>query len=124
MKLMKKSAKSFKQFLTEKKESGWIGVDLDGTLAYYTEWKGIHHIGDPIPEMLSKVKKAIKQGKKVKIFTARVANGNKAIKPIEKWCEEHIGQILPVTNVKDMHCKEIWDDRAKQVRKNKGEFVK
>jgi hypothetical protein len=27
---------------------GWIGVDLDGTLAHYDGWKGIDHIGEPI----------------------------------------------------------------------------
>ena len=31
--------------------SGWIGVDLDGTLATYEEWRGLEHIGDPVPAM-------------------------------------------------------------------------
>lgn len=26
---------------------GWIGVDLDGTLAEYHGWKGAEHIGQP-----------------------------------------------------------------------------
>jgi len=25
---------------------GWIGVDLDGTLALYDRWRGIEHVGD------------------------------------------------------------------------------
>ena len=29
--------------------SGWIGVDLDGTLARYDGWRGIDHIGEPMP---------------------------------------------------------------------------
>ena len=31
--------------------SGWIGVDLDGTLAFYDMWRGMEHIGKPIPAM-------------------------------------------------------------------------
>lgn len=33
--------------------SGWIGVDLDGTLAVYDEWRGVSHIGAPVPAMLA-----------------------------------------------------------------------
>lgn len=29
--------------------SGWIGVDLDGTLAEYSHWKGETHIGRVLP---------------------------------------------------------------------------
>lgn len=36
--------------------SGWIGVDLDGTLAEYHGW-GNGEIGDPVPAMLERVKK-------------------------------------------------------------------
>ena len=35
---------------------GWIGVDLDGTLAIYTGWKGCDHVGEPIPPMVERVK--------------------------------------------------------------------
>ncbi len=27
--------------------TGWIDVDLDGTLAQYDGWKGVAHIGEP-----------------------------------------------------------------------------
>jgi hypothetical protein len=33
-----------------------IGVDLDGTLAKYGEWRGVEHIGEPIPPMVDRVK--------------------------------------------------------------------
>lgn len=42
---------------------------------------------------------------------------------IEKWCQMHIGGILPVTNVKDYAMVELWDDRAVQVIPNTGEPV-
>jgi hypothetical protein len=35
---------------------GWIGIDLDGTLAFRGEWQGHNHIGEPIPLMLKRVK--------------------------------------------------------------------
>lgn len=34
---------------------GWLGVDLDGTLAEYTGWKGASHIGAPIKPMQIRV---------------------------------------------------------------------
>lgn len=100
--------------------SGWIGVDLDGTLAFYDSWKGMDHIGDPVPGMYFRVKKWIAEGKEVKIFTAR-ASVPEAIPPIEKWCMKHFGKKLEVTNVKDFSMIELWDDRAIRVATNKGE---
>ena len=35
---------------------GWIGVDLDGTLAEYLGWQGMGHIGEPIAPMVERVK--------------------------------------------------------------------
>lgn len=42
--------------------SGWIGVDLDGTLAYYSGWKGIEHVGDPVPAMINRVRAWLANG--------------------------------------------------------------
>ena len=36
---------------------GWIGVDLDGTLAMYDGWVGVSHIGEPVPAMLQRVRR-------------------------------------------------------------------
>ena len=47
----------------------WIGVDLDGTLAQWGEWKGWNHINDPVPEMVKKVKEWLAKGITVKVFT-------------------------------------------------------
>ncbi len=99
---------------------GWIGVDLDGTLAEYHGWMGIDHIGDPIPAMLERVKTWIDNGVTVKIFTARVHNNDEqgAKSYIEKWCEDHIGKVLQVTCEKDFGMIELWDDRCIQVECN------
>ena len=99
---------------------GWIGVDLDGTLAYYDGWNG-GRIGAPIKPMVQRVLAWIAQGRTVKIFTARVSDGKEeTIKNIENWCVKHIGFKLEVTNVKDFMMVELWDDRAVQVVSNTG----
>lgn len=106
---------------------GWIGVDLDGTLAHYDHWNGIDHIGAPIPLMVERVKTWLAEGKTVKIFTARVAaeglEKGFAIAAIQDWCQEHLGQVLEITNVKDFAMIECWDDRAVQVVPNTGRPV-
>ena len=104
------------------KHDGVIAVDLDSTLAEYSEWKGIEHIGKPIPAMLARVKKWLEDGTKVVIFTARI--DNEGAEPyIEKWLEENGIGGLKITNVKSMDIVEFWDDRAVQVIPNTGERI-
>ncbi len=109
---------------------GWIGVDLDGTLAYYEGWKSELEIGSPIEPMVERVKRWLARGHRVKIFTARVWNGGdmpRDIAPIvaaiQDWTEQHIGQRLEVTCVKDYEMLELWDDRAVQVEPNTGQLI-
>jgi hypothetical protein len=98
----------------------WIGVDLDGTLAEYSDWIGIEHIGKPIPLMVERVKDWIAEGKQVKIFTARVTHGQEAIQYIHKWLLAQGLPELDVTNVKDFNMVELWDDRCVGVITNTG----
>lgn len=105
--------------------SGWIGVDLDATLARYDGWRGVDHVGDPIAPMLARVKRWINEGdREVRIFTARVAvpepERSEVVKVIQDWCERHGLPRLDVTNVKDFGMIELWDDRAVQVVANEG----
>ncbi len=115
---------------------GWIGVDLDGTLAIDVVGPYIPgQIGEPIPAMVERVKGWIAQGIEVKIFTARASGHNRdgAAKTtlamqmtrdvIGDWCEKHIGKRLDITAEKDYRMLESWDDRAIQVVKNTGERV-
>lgn len=104
---------------------GWIGVDLDGTLAEYHGWVGEDSIGDPVPAMIERVKKWLADGVTVKIFTARVCipDAQRQIEVIQDWCEKHIGQRLEVTNIKDFGMFELWDDRCVQVQMNTGKRV-
>lgn len=106
-------------------QTGWIGVDLDGTLAHYDGWKGHHHIGDPIGPMIARVKAWLMMGHKVKIFTARVSMDDMEVKSevigfIHLWCLKNGLPKLEVTNVKDFGMIELWDDRAIGVEMNTG----
>jgi hypothetical protein len=116
--------------------TGWIGVDLDATLAQYDQWRGIDHIGEPIPRMLDMVKTWLQSGQLVKIVTARVYCGESgepegdrfrdaqlARTFIEKWCLKHLGVILPVTCCKDFGMITLYDDRCVQVVPNTGETL-
>jgi len=112
--------KSFKTYLEEGRE--WHAVDLDGTLAHYTHWKGAGVIGKPIPKMVDRIKKWLENGEKVKIFTAR-ADDPKDVEAIKKWLPTAGLPELEITNKKDKFMLDIWDDRAKQVEKNTGELI-
>lgn len=124
---------------------GWIGVDFDGTLAQYDTWVSADHCGDPIGPMVERVKRWRDEGWEVRVFTARVFPITNVIYPgddipmtstterrtqafrsawaIQQWCKEHLGEILPITCVKDFSMSELYDDRAVQVRPNTGELV-
>lgn len=103
---------------------GWIGVDLDGTVATYDHWRGSSHIGEPIQPIVELVKGWLRQGYEVRIFTARVCceepERGEVVRAIDAWTLEHIGQKLPVTNQKDFRMIFCVDDRAKQVIPNQG----
>lgn len=107
---------------------GWIGVDLDGTLAHYDKWRGEQHVGDPVPRMKALVEQWLLEGIEVRIFTARVAEGEGRHKEdvatittiIQDWCERHGLPRLPVTNIKDFGMLALYDDRAASVQKNTG----
>lgn len=108
---------------------GWIGVDLDGTLAEYRGWRGPSEIGEPIPLMLERVRRWLASGKDVRIFTARVSSAScirnnvtlaQVRAGIWAWCDKHLGRQLPITCEKDLEMIELWDDRATQVLENTG----
>lgn len=102
--------------------SGWIGIDLDGTLAHYNGWQGVEHIGAPIPAMLERVKEWLAAGTEVRIFTARIGFPD-AAEPIWLWLETQGLPRLTITNVKDSNMIELWDDRAVRVETNTGRVI-
>lgn len=105
--------------------AGWYGYDLDGTLAVYDGWQGIEHIGAPIQAMVKHLKARLDDGDDCRIFTARVYSDDgrdvgKVVEAIGAWCLEHVGRVLPVTNVKDFGMIMLYDDRCVQVVHNAG----
>jgi len=100
-------------------KKGWIGVDLDGTLAHYDGWYGPAHIGEPIPVMLKRVKGWLDEGREVRIFTAR-ASVPEYVPFVTQWLEKQGLPALQVTNVKDFAMLTLWDDRCVQVETNSG----
>ena len=111
--------------MPEAKGDKWIGVDLDGTLAHYDGFKGPTAIGEPIPAMVDRVKNMLAAGNNVRILTARVSEdpGGEVKRAIEAWTEQHLGQKLPVTDVKDHHMVQLYDDRAVPVERNTGQLL-
>lgn len=97
-----------------------IAVDLDGTLAYYDKWRGIEHIGDPIPEMYERVKAWDADPKiRVIIFTAR-ADDPDSIPYIRAWLSTNGLSDFLITNRKTPDIDEFWDDRCISVIQNTG----
>jgi phosphoribosylamine--glycine ligase len=104
---------------------GWLGVDLDGTLAHHNGWT--RSIGDPIPAMVSRVKRWIREGKEIRVFTARGSIEGEGdtgryqqLCRIYDWINEHIGEALEVTHEKDPGMIRLYDDRVVEINKNEG----
>lgn len=105
----------------------WLAIDLDGTLAEYHGWKGIDHIGAPIPAMVEQLISYHNAGWKIAIFTARVSDDDNLIakKYIQLWLATHglASYINLITATKYKFFSEFWDDRARQVIENTGRIV-
>ena len=113
----------------DKQAKPTILVDLDGTLAKYKGWNGHTSIGEPIPIMARRIRRWLREGKLVKIFTARMAEKNpekrkEIVDAIQDWTEKHFDRRLGVTNEKDSSVVRIWDDRAMSVSRNHGRQTK
>ncbi|HEV2321436.1 MAG TPA: hypothetical protein VGT42_03660, partial [Gammaproteobacteria bacterium] len=61
----------------------------------------------------------------MRILTARVAHDPDGLarRTIENWVEQHIGEQLPITAVKDPNMTRLYDDRAATVEPNTGRLL-
>lgn len=108
----------------------WIGVDFDGTLAYSLEVRGPYDLGEPIPNMVKRVRGWLDAGYTVKLFTARMnpysatTKQNRDVEKmrtlLEDWCFIHLGERLECVNAKDGAMEVLWDDRAVEVKRDEG----
>ena len=102
-------------------EDGWIGVDLDATLAHYGVSAAWNKVGKPVKPMLKRVQHWLSLGYEVRIVTAR-ASEDEPLEPIRKWLRKHKLGDLTITCELDARCLQLWDDRAVQVVRNEGRF--
>lgn len=114
--------------LIESLPVGWVGFDLDGTLAVQEPWMGPDLIGEPVPAMVALCQEHLRRGDHVKIMTARMSEPDPAVRAdvlraIHEWTQLYIGQALPATNVKDYGMVRLYDDRAVQVEHNTGRII-
>jgi hypothetical protein len=61
-----------------------ICIDLDGTIAQYTEWQGEDHFGDPIPGVQAALRQLKEGGWTIIVYTTRAARCK-----IEAYLLEH-----------------------------------
>lgn len=97
---------------------GWVGIDFDGTLAHSDKQHGPEKLGEPIDSMVRKVRRMLREGRDVRLFTARKQESYPALR---RWMQEHLGEILQITNTKDHKMQALYDDRAVTVPRNSGE---
>lgn len=111
------------------KAKGWIGVDLDGTLAEWSDETSMSFIGKPVEAMVNRVKRWIEEGRNVRVFTARVGymeghDVKAQQKLIREWLIEVFGELdssaLGITAQKDLLMLALWDDLAVPVQQNTG----
>lgn len=110
-------------------EGKWIGVDFDSTLAYDSpDRSDAYSLGEPIPEMVERVKQWLSLGYRIKILTARMNKYSYAASKtgkmrdlskmelmLQEWCLTHIGEEVEYTCEKDGLMEVLWDDRAVNV---------
>lgn len=99
---------------------GAIYVDFDDTLAKYEGYST--SLGKPKKSVVSYVKHLLSLNYRVKLFTARVTWDHYNPDELRKWCYEHLGSELEITNVKYHDCIMIIDDRAFNVKEIEGIF--
>lgn len=89
-----------------------LAVDLDGTIAEYTEWRGPTIIGDPIPGAVEFLRKLASKYY-ISIFSARASTEDGRI-AIHQWIIKHKLRaiIFDVTNQKKYSFVAYIDDRA------------
>jgi hypothetical protein len=99
---------------------GWVGVELDGTLAHYETGQDKFHIGAPVAKMFKRVQQWLMLDVDVRLFTARAADT--AMLPLmQAWLKEQGLEKIKMTCEKDFMMSQFWDHRGIHVVSNTGE---
>jgi len=68
-----------------------IAVDLDGTLAAYDGWRGLEHIGEPLPGAVKAMWALYQAGCELVIYTCRCGNNGRGEfaggVSVQRWAE-------------------------------------
>lgn len=79
-----------------RKEKKTIAIDLDGVLAEYDGWKGIEHIGKPIPGAKELIERLLKYGDTIIINTTRTSpednkgyTSEQLVENVKGWLQEN-----------------------------------
>jgi hypothetical protein len=102
--------------------TGWIGVELDGTLAHYESGQPRLSIGEPVAKMYLRVKQWLMVGIDVRLFTARAADPQ-ILPVIDAWLKRHQLDKMKLAFKKDFAMSQFWDDRGIHVVTNTGELA-
>jgi len=105
-----------------KDEDAWYGVDFDGTIAKSHSEYSEGEVGLPIWKMIRRVKQMIREGKQVRIFTAR-ADSPEDVKSIRAFLRKYGLPELEITNRKDHHMVALYDDKAVAVEEDTGDLL-
>lgn len=99
-----------------------IALDFDQTLATYEHSWDSKKVGEPVPEMIKKVKEWLSKGYKITIFTARltVQNPFKQEAMIRVFLEKYGLPQFDITATKHYYFTHFIDDKAYHVVPNKG----
>ncbi|MEN3260027.1 hypothetical protein AAH678_14965 [Sodalis endosymbiont of Spalangia cameroni] len=106
--------------LKQNQNMGWIGVDLDGTLNELRTGQGTR-IGVPARPMMQRIRRWLREGREVRIFTARAATAD-GVRAVQSWLRAQGLPALTVTNMTDSEMLQLWEDRAIRVVKNTGKI--
>jgi hypothetical protein len=88
-----------------------LQIDLDGTIARYDGWKGLTHIGEPLPNARHAMC-ILSRKYRLVCYTAR-ASAPEAVEAVEMYLKKHGFPHMIITNRKDPAHLCI-DDRALQ----------
>jgi hypothetical protein len=110
--------------LPEEVNKPTVAVDLDGVLAEYDGWKGVKHIGDPIPGARQFIER-LREHFRVVLFTTRTSTINcregvtlfDITSRLECWLSKHRIEVDDIhTGPGKPLCAAIIDDRAVSCR--------